>query len=1751
MTSKKNIFSAIYIGFLLLVIIGCSQNIIEGNILPVAKTTYTLKVDTVTGGTVSISPEQATYQKDEYVKITAAPQAGYSFTGWSGTQTSTINPLVIPMSKNELIEPVFTKIIVNAYTIKADSAAGGSVAVSPAQETYLKDDYVKITAVPQTGFVFTGWTGTQTSTLNPLVLTVSKNEWIVPIFTATAPTPEYTIKVGTTSGGVGTLLPAQATYLKNDYVQITAIPQTGYTFSGWTGTVTSTTNPLIISVSKNEWLIPVFTAMAAPPATPSFTIQVDVSAGGSTSINPSHATYGKDDYVKITAVPQSGFVFSGWTGTVTSTANPLLLTVSKNEWIIPVFTAIAEVQEYKIKIDSVSGGTTSTNPAQSSFLKNDYVQITAVPQPGFSFSGWTGTLTSTANPLLLTVSKDEWLIPVFTAIAATPEYTIKINAPTGGTVSQAPSKTTYLKNDYVLITAVPLAGYTFSGWTGTVSSTTNPLIITVTKDEWLIPVFTAIAAPPVTPSYIVQIDTSAGGTASANPVQSTYAKDDYIKITAAPQPGFAFSGWTGTVTSTANPLLLTVSKNEWLIPVFTAVTPISEYKIKVDSVSGGLTSTNPEQLSYLKNDYVQITAIPQPGYTFSGWTGTVTSTTNPLILTVSKNEWLIPVFTANTVTPEYTIKINDPAGGTVSQAPSKTTYLKNDYVLITAIPLAGYTFSGWSGTVSSTTNPLIITVSKDEWLIPVFTAIAAPPVTPSYTVQIDTSAGGTTSADPAQATYAKDDYVKITASPHSGFAFSGWTGTVTSTANPLLLTVSKNEWLIPVFTAVAATPEYTIKINDPIGGRVSQAPSKTTYLKNDYVLITAVPLAGYTFSGWSGTVSSTTNPLIITVTKDEWLIPVFTAIAAPPVTPSYTVQIDTSAGGTTSADPDQVSYAKDDFVKITASPHPGFAFSGWTGTVTSTANPLLLTVSKNEWLIPVFTANTVTPEYTIKINDPTGGTVSQSPSKTTYLKNDYVLITAIPQPGYTFSGWTGTVTSTTNPLIITVSKDEWLIPVFTAVAAPPVTPSYTVQIDTSAAGTTSVNPVQSTYAKDDYIKITAIPDPGFTFSGWTGTVTSTSNPLLLTVSKNEWLIPVFTAVAAPPVTPTYTVKIDTVIGGNATIFPEQTTYLYGTNVKITANPEQGYSFSGWTGTMTSSQNPILVSVSANCWLIPQFTKIQTYSLSTDYSPVGGKVTSSSGTVTSFTYGQKCTLHAEPSAGYQFDGWEGDITGTGKDVYITFNKDYQVFAKFSKIPETKTWTLDTTGSFNGTITRVPDKPVYFDGETVRLTANPSAGYMFKNWAVPYDSRAQTFDVTMSANTTITSTFMERKWTFIVYMAADNDLEEAAINDFNEMESYDSSGVPVSILVLLDRAPGYDGTNDDWTDTRLFEITKDDTPSTINSKRIACPLLGLTTTREDELNMAQPLNLSHLIAFAQSTYKAENYGLIIWGHGTGWRSSNSSSDTSIQPLKAICIDDSSGSNTYMPISEANGAIKDKGLKIIAFDTCFASLLEVAYEFRTNNSCWLIGSEGATSSYGWDYTSLFNGFGKEPNLTAETFYLQAIKQFQNYYSTRENATISVIDLTKVDALKTSFDAFGTAVASKIISGATQTEVRDILLKNCELYQSTGIGIRDVYIDISSMQAQLSKYTPSATAESLKNAIDVAVPAGWSKIESGRKRIGVNLVAFSGANTPEVPHEIGYIKGSGASDQSEFVKNSTGWVPNSVLSSSSLLDMVFYKTF
>ena len=252
-------------------------------------------------------------------------------------------------------------------------------------------------------------------------------------------------------------------------------------------------------------------------------------------------------------------------------------------------------------------------------------------------------------------------------------------------------------------------------------------------------------------------------------------------------------------------------------------------------------------------------------------------------------------------------------------------------------------------------------------------------------------------------------------------------------------------------------------------------------------------------------------------------------------------------------------------------------------------------------------------------------------------------------------------------------------------------------------------------------------------------------------------------------------------------------------------------------------------------------------------------------------------------------------------------------------------------------------------------------------------------------TVEEAQQQARWTVLVYLDADNDLESAGIRNFNQMEVVGSTQ-DVHVIVQMDRKSGTDPDNDDWTDTRRYLITRDTDPKVMRSVRLDTPPLG-------ELNMADGATLGDFVAWGKSNFPADNYLLVIWDHGTGWQTRS----LDFTPrYKYIAADDTSGSE--MNITDIPLALTGLSVDVIALDACYMQQLEVAYELR-NCADYMVASSAAEPSPGYNYARVLSHISgdSDPAQLSRTI----VQQYAVEYATESNITQSAVDLANVGAL------------------------------------------------------------------------------------------------------------------------------------------------------
>lgn len=308
-----------------------------------------------------------------------------------------------------------------------------------------------------------------------------------------------------------------------------------------------------------------------------------------------------------------------------------------------------------------------------------------------------------------------------------------------------------------------------------------------------------------------------------------------------------------------------------------------------------------------------------------------------------------------------------------------------------------------------------------------------------------------------------------------------------------------------------------------------------------------------------------------------------------------------------------------------------------------------------------------------------------------------------------------------------------------------------------------------------------------------------------------------------------------------------------------------------------------------------------------------------------------------------------------------------------------------------------------------------------------------------------------WTIMVYLAADNDLEPFAMQDINEMES---AILPegVNVIVGIDRAPGYDTSNGDWTDSRAGIIQRDTSTS----------LIGSTLYSFGELDMGDPATLTAFIDLAAYVRPADNYALIIWDHGSG--------------TGGVCVDDSSGQDN-LSLEEISNAIRDSNpgrASIVGFDACLQGMVEQAHALD-GLADWLVASEQLVPGEGWNYRSwLTDAFASGANANANTVTQAAVRSFGDNYVFDSDVTLSSVDLTRLSRLEGALQAFTSAAQS---ATAGDWAAIDAAMQQAQRFD--GADSVDLGAFAENLSAGSVGVALGACADGLVNALDAVVTA------------------------------------------------------------------------
>lgn len=329
----------------------------------------------------------------------------------------------------------------------------------------------------------------------------------------------------------------------------------------------------------------------------------------------------------------------------------------------------------------------------------------------------------------------------------------------------------------------------------------------------------------------------------------------------------------------------------------------------------------------------------------------------------------------------------------------------------------------------------------------------------------------------------------------------------------------------------------------------------------------------------------------------------------------------------------------------------------------------------------------------------------------------------------------------------------------------------------------------------------------------------------------------------------------------------------------------------------------------------------------------------------------------------------------------------------------------------------------------------------------------------------------RWTLMVYMAADNDLERYALLDLAEMERVTLPD-SVQLVALVDRSPWYVAGPGDFTDTRLGPVRPDGDPNIVGS--------GLVSI--GERNTGDPATLTAFLDWARATFPAERYGLVIWDHGGG--------------LDGAAWDGSSRGD-HLTLAEMRLAIAQSTLgrvDLLGFDACLMAMAEVASELSGVAEV-MVASQELEPSRGWPYDRILAELAERPSLQPRELGAAIVEAYAEAFSDARDITLSALDLGAMSALESALRDFAGAV-ERSADGAELAAIAAAAEAARPFPRDGSYPYRDLGGFLDRVAARIDDPTIDAAARRAREALDRVVTAEGGNVP-GASGLAVHLPA------------------------------------------------------
>lgn len=357
--------------------------------------------------------------------------------------------------------------------------------------------------------------------------------------------------------------------------------------------------------------------------------------------------------------------------------------------------------------------------------------------------------------------------------------------------------------------------------------------------------------------------------------------------------------------------------------------------------------------------------------------------------------------------------------------------------------------------------------------------------------------------------------------------------------------------------------------------------------------------------------------------------------------------------------------------------------------------------------------------------------------------------------------------------------------------------------------------------------------------------------------------------------------------------------------------------------------------------------------------------------------------------------------------------------------------------------------------------------------------------------------QKKWTFIVYMASDNDLRAFAANNIRQMAAV-GSNENINIVAHLDIR-----LNGNSKVTRRYYIEK----NKLNQMN--------HEPETQSMDSGSPQTLISCCEWAIENFPADQYALIFWNHGTGIidpqsnriinpaelfsfnsRTNTLELDRSVgfleflhfadQDQRGICWDNTTGhyltnQDVDMALNHICTNVLKKKFSLIGFDACLMSMIEIGHYLR-NYSEVMVGSQEVELGTGWNYSYVLQPLLTE-NYNPFDLAKQIVRSYvRSYQDITHDFTQSAIDLRKSEHIEKNIDSIARLLLEAIKHQHKNSVVQAVKTsrnrRQCTHFDEPS------YIDLhhfySNLQSKIGKCSVSRSARPLLQKISNEITQG-----------------------------------------------------------------------